>query len=88
MGTLRDGEWQSALTGAKQTEEQWQNLVDAQNLALGLTAVPPAPRSMVVFPRFFGSPEAFSPAQLDYIRSAALNQVCPAWHHSISTSPR
>ena len=39
MGSLRDGEWQVSLNWSENSaEEQWQNLVDSQNLALGLAS--------------------------------------------------
>lgn len=76
MGTLRDGEWQVSLNWSEnRAEEQWQNLVDAQNLALGLDSSSACAAVDGCVPlNFFGSTEAFSPAQLDYIRSAALNR--------------
>ena len=76
MGTLRDGEWQVSLNWSEnRAEEQWQNLVDAQNLVLGLGSSTACVAADGCVPlNFFGSPEAFSPAQLDYIRAGALNR--------------
>ena len=76
MGSLRDGEWQVSLNWSENSaEEQWQNLVDSQNLARGLASSSHCAAIDGCVPiNFFGSPQAITPDQLDYIRATALNR--------------
>ena len=76
MGTLRDGEWQVSLNWSEnKAVEQWRNLVDAENLALGLGSSSACASSEGCVPiNFFGSPDAISDAQLNYIRANATNR--------------
>jgi iron complex outermembrane receptor protein len=75
MGTLRDGEWQVSLNWSENKAlEQWQNLVDAEKLASGLGRRSAcAGTDGCVAINFFGSPEAITDGQLDYIRANAVN---------------
>jgi iron complex outermembrane receptor protein len=76
MGTLRDGEWQVSLNWSENKGvEKWRNLVDAEKLALGLgssAACDSADGCVAV--NFFGSPEAITDNQLNYIRANAINR--------------
>jgi len=76
MGTLRDGEWQVSLNWSENKGvEQWRNLVDAEKLALGLGSSNACAAIDGCVPiNFFGSPEAISDEQLNYIRAAATNR--------------
>ncbi len=76
MGTLKDGEWQINLNWSEnKAVEQWSNLVDAENLALGLgnSSICASIGGCVAI-NFFGSPQAISHEQLDYMRGSALNR--------------
>ncbi len=76
MGALRDGEWQASFNWSQnKAVEQWSNLVDAANLALGLgDSSACASIDGCVAINFFGSPQTIGNEQLDYIRGNALNR--------------
>jgi iron complex outermembrane recepter protein len=76
MGTLRDGEWQVSLNWTEnKAVEQWQNLVDAEKLALGLGSSSACASSEGCVPiNFFGSPGAITDEQHNYIRAEAVNR--------------
>ena len=76
MGTLRDGEWQISLNWSENKAlEQWRNLVDADNLAQGLGSSSTCAATAGCVPiNFFGSPDAITDAQLNYIRANAINR--------------
>jgi iron complex outermembrane receptor protein len=76
MGSLRDGEWQVSLNWSENSAiEQWQNLVDSEKLALGLgnSSVCSSTDGCVPI-NFFGSPDAITGEQLNYIRGNAVNR--------------
>ena len=76
MGTLRDGEWQVSVNWSEnKAVEQWRNLVDAENLALGLGSSSACASIDGCVPiNFFGSPDAITHEQLNYIRGKAVNR--------------
>ena len=76
MGTLRDGEWQVSLNWSEnKAVERWRNLVDAENLALGLGSSAACASTDGCVPiNFFGSPQAITDVQLNYIRANAVNR--------------
>jgi iron complex outermembrane receptor protein len=76
MGTLGDGEWQVSLNWSEnKAMEQWHNLVDAERLALGLGSSMDCASSEGCVPiNFFGSPDAITDEQNNYIRAHAVNR--------------
>lgn len=76
MGSLSDGEWQISFNWSEnRAEEHWENLVDSQNLAQGLASSSDCAAINDCVPiNFFGSPQAITPDQLDYIRATAFNR--------------
>ena len=76
MGTLRDGEWQVSVNWSEnKAVERWRNLVDAENLALGLgSSAACASVDGCVAINFFGSPDAITNEQLSFIRGNAFNR--------------
>ena len=76
MGTLLDGEWQLSLNWS-QTEaaERWNNLVNFQNLAAGLSSEQNCSNILGCVAINIFSPAGTMPRdQLDYIAAEALNQ--------------
>jgi len=73
MGGLAQGDWQTSLNWSRNSaEEGWRNLVNLQNMTLGLgdSAVCAAIDGCVPV-NFFGQPEAITAEQLNYIRADA-----------------
>ncbi|MDG1311531.1 MAG: TonB-dependent receptor [Porticoccaceae bacterium] len=76
MGTLRDGEWQLSLNWSRtDAEERWHNLVNLQNLAVGLSAENNCASIQGCVPiNVFAPARAMPQEQLDFIGTDALNR--------------
>ena len=76
MGALANGEWHSSLSWSRNSAvERWHNLVNLQNLALGLgdSAVCASVDGCVAV-NVFSNPDAIGAEQLNYIRADATNR--------------
>lgn len=76
LGSLRSGEWQVSFNWSEnKAVEQWRNLVNSENLTLGLGSDSAcASIEGCVAVNFFGRPDAINDEQLNYIRASAINR--------------
>lgn len=76
MGTLRDGDWQLSVNWSRtDAEERWQNLINLQNLALGLgSEASCANTAGCVAINFFAPAQTMPQNQLDFIATDALGR--------------